>query len=313
MSLWEFSWNFCDFWSIFRAFKQFLDFSGIVFALNINTKKNKTYPTGPSLMLRPKSAPTQPPGPPKPIWAQRHGHGVQGRETRTAPPPAFLGGCAVHDKSFALFSHAAEPPTCPSSPAPHLTPPLHSAAAGATNRRPPLELAHGSTRERSRGRLEVCDAELHVCRSFLSPPQHRSTTFAVKPSSPAKHTADDHLAVSPPPRWARPWVALGLLHPLHRSPEPKATRSAGVLTGHGRRPPLSIWLKVEEEEALLAYRSLGDPIILCLVLCLRSFTLETLDLLDPYKQVQTESFCRSNPDFRSIHEHCFLCLGFLVC
>jgi hypothetical protein len=30
MSLWEFSWNFCDFRSIFCAFKQFLDFSGIV-------------------------------------------------------------------------------------------------------------------------------------------------------------------------------------------------------------------------------------------------------------------------------------------
>jgi hypothetical protein len=26
MSLWEFSWNFCDFRSIFRAFRQFLDF-----------------------------------------------------------------------------------------------------------------------------------------------------------------------------------------------------------------------------------------------------------------------------------------------
>jgi hypothetical protein len=28
--LWEFSWNFCDFQSIFRAFKQFLDFSELL-------------------------------------------------------------------------------------------------------------------------------------------------------------------------------------------------------------------------------------------------------------------------------------------
>jgi hypothetical protein len=36
----EFFWIFCDFRSIFRAFKQFLDLSGIVFALKINSKKN---------------------------------------------------------------------------------------------------------------------------------------------------------------------------------------------------------------------------------------------------------------------------------
>jgi hypothetical protein len=54
MILWKFSWIFCDFQSIFRAFKQFLDFSGIVFALKINSKKqNLSFPNGPS----PKSQP----------------------------------------------------------------------------------------------------------------------------------------------------------------------------------------------------------------------------------------------------------------
>jgi hypothetical protein len=41
LALGIFSGFFCDFRSIFRAFKQFLDFSGIVFALKINLKKNK--------------------------------------------------------------------------------------------------------------------------------------------------------------------------------------------------------------------------------------------------------------------------------
>jgi hypothetical protein len=44
MSLWEFSWNFCDFRSIFRVFKQFLDFFGIVFALKNKFEKNKNLP-----------------------------------------------------------------------------------------------------------------------------------------------------------------------------------------------------------------------------------------------------------------------------
>jgi hypothetical protein len=32
-------WNFCDFWSIFSAFKQFLGFPEIVFALKIKFGK----------------------------------------------------------------------------------------------------------------------------------------------------------------------------------------------------------------------------------------------------------------------------------
>jgi hypothetical protein len=92
MSLCEFSWNFCDFRSIFRAFKQFLDFSGIVFALKINSKKTKPSFLGRARRpdpLRPASAPVRQPGPSKPIWAQRHGHGVPrpGVPGHRPPPP----------------------------------------------------------------------------------------------------------------------------------------------------------------------------------------------------------------------------------
>jgi hypothetical protein len=41
MCLWEFSWNFCDFLSIFRAFKQFPEFIWNCFRIKINFKKNK--------------------------------------------------------------------------------------------------------------------------------------------------------------------------------------------------------------------------------------------------------------------------------
>jgi hypothetical protein len=37
--LWEFSWNFWNFLSIFSALKQFLDFPGIVFALEMKFGK----------------------------------------------------------------------------------------------------------------------------------------------------------------------------------------------------------------------------------------------------------------------------------
>jgi hypothetical protein len=44
MCLREFSWNFCDFRCIFRAFKQVLDFFWNCFALKIISKKKKIYP-----------------------------------------------------------------------------------------------------------------------------------------------------------------------------------------------------------------------------------------------------------------------------
>jgi hypothetical protein len=38
------SWNFCYFRSVFRAFKQFLDFSGTVFHIKNKFEKKETYP-----------------------------------------------------------------------------------------------------------------------------------------------------------------------------------------------------------------------------------------------------------------------------
>jgi hypothetical protein len=56
----EFSWNFCDFRSIFRVFKQFLEFFWNCFRIKNNFEKNKPYLTGPSPKARPRSAPAQP-------------------------------------------------------------------------------------------------------------------------------------------------------------------------------------------------------------------------------------------------------------
>jgi hypothetical protein len=58
--LWEFIWNFCDFRSTFRAFNQFLDFSGIGFAKN-KFEKKLSFRFRPSPKARP--APTAPASP----------------------------------------------------------------------------------------------------------------------------------------------------------------------------------------------------------------------------------------------------------
>jgi hypothetical protein len=74
MCLWEFSWNFCDFRSIFRVFKQFLEFFWNCFHIKNNFEKNnKSYLTGPSPKARPRSAPAQPPGPAGPIQPPARG------------------------------------------------------------------------------------------------------------------------------------------------------------------------------------------------------------------------------------------------
>jgi hypothetical protein len=41
--------------------------------------------------------------------------------------------------------------------------------------------------------------------------------------------------------------------------------------------------------------------------------IKTLDTLDSFIQIQPRLFFRSNPMFRSICEHCLLCLGNLFC
>jgi hypothetical protein len=87
MCLWEFFWNFCDFRSIFRAFKQFLEFFWNCFHIKNKFEKNKPYLTRPSPKARPRSAPAQPSAHAGPIWARRRGDGVPGRETGRRPPP----------------------------------------------------------------------------------------------------------------------------------------------------------------------------------------------------------------------------------
>jgi hypothetical protein len=67
MCLWDFCCNFCDFRSIFHAFKQILGFSGIVFALKIISKKKKTYPIYLGRARRPD--PSRPPAQPWPALA----------------------------------------------------------------------------------------------------------------------------------------------------------------------------------------------------------------------------------------------------
>jgi hypothetical protein len=86
--LWEFSWKFCDFRSIFRAFRQFLVFAGIVFALKIisENKRNSSFPPGPSPKVLPAPALAQPSARPNPIEARqsrpgqaRHGQAAASR------------------------------------------------------------------------------------------------------------------------------------------------------------------------------------------------------------------------------------------
>jgi hypothetical protein len=88
MSLWEFSWNFCDFRSIFHAFKQFLDFSRIAFALKINWKKTK-----PSFLGQARRPDPHPPQPSRrPCGAHlASGHGQHGQEAcvLTTPGPCL--------------------------------------------------------------------------------------------------------------------------------------------------------------------------------------------------------------------------------
>jgi hypothetical protein len=59
--LWEFFWNFCDFWNIFRDFKQFPVFTGIFSQWKIILgNKKKSYPFLPG--RAPKPNPLQPSG-----------------------------------------------------------------------------------------------------------------------------------------------------------------------------------------------------------------------------------------------------------
>jgi hypothetical protein len=81
----EFSWNLCDFSSIFRAFKTISAFSGIVSGIKNKFGKQTTIlqeraePEGLTHSGPPAPTPAQPPGPPRPIG--------QSRPWQWPPPP----------------------------------------------------------------------------------------------------------------------------------------------------------------------------------------------------------------------------------
>jgi hypothetical protein len=78
--LWEFSWNFLNFSSIFRAFQTISRFFGIVFALKINSGKILSYLTGPS----PKAWPISPPPAAGPAAGPHEAHLAKPVMARTA-------------------------------------------------------------------------------------------------------------------------------------------------------------------------------------------------------------------------------------
>jgi hypothetical protein len=103
MCLWEFSWNFCDYRSIFRVFKQILGFSGIVFALKIISKKRKSIlsiwaePEGPTQVHTGPAV-----GPRGAHLSPREPIGRQLSMANTLPPPPALGVRALDCCSRAL-------------------------------------------------------------------------------------------------------------------------------------------------------------------------------------------------------------------
>jgi hypothetical protein len=111
MCLWKFSWNFRNFSSIFRAFKTISRFSGIVFALKINSKKNKSYPFGLGRARKPnpiRSASAQP----RARWSPS-GLGVTAtrcsRLPQQAPPPALGLGVRATPGATACHYKGADP------------------------------------------------------------------------------------------------------------------------------------------------------------------------------------------------------------
>jgi hypothetical protein len=91
MCLWEFSWNFGNFLSIFRALKHFLEFTRIVFAPVIFSENNinKSYLilSGRARGLDPACSDPHPPAQPAKahLGMATRGHGGHG----TAPPPSL--------------------------------------------------------------------------------------------------------------------------------------------------------------------------------------------------------------------------------
>jgi hypothetical protein len=138
--LWEFSWNFCDFRSTFRVFKQFLGFCWNCFRTGNKFWKNKIYstwaePEGPTQSAAdPRPARQGPSGAQRGPTGQRtmaaafgrtRPHKGAGPEATRAPAPRRhrpLLSCAPRETRRSLRPHAdAVAAACRTEPSPVLT------------------------------------------------------------------------------------------------------------------------------------------------------------------------------------------------
>jgi hypothetical protein len=176
MCLWEFSWNFCDFRSIFRAFKQFLDFSGIVFALKKINSKKKSYPILLGRAVGPTCSDPHP-----------HGRATGPREAHlakpeamadTAWPPPVLGVCATADPTPCSIKRGGRAPRALAlAPSVAARYPASSCAAPPPSRAPPPAVLTFAT---ERLRVKSTPPGASLCRvvppSLLpiagGPPEH---------------------------------------------------------------------------------------------------------------------------------------------
>jgi hypothetical protein len=295
MSLWEFSWKFWDFQSIFHAFKQFLEFFSNCFRIKNRFEKNKPYLTGMSPKARPRSAPAQPSARAGPIWAWRCGHGVLGRETGRRPPPRL----GVHARGTsvptpylrlrcipfptAFLALAAAPHPLPAPP-PEVEPPpamLDSPAWRSTKWKwtPPgssLCRAAPSPLFSTTGGLRSTAAHGYPSRPPWILPLAISPCLSVQGEPPLVFPSVSSL-FSPTRR------APG--HPNHRRHRPPETSerlcSLSGLDRGRRKEFLHITPWVPE--------NLLNPIV-----CLRSFAENPLDLLGLQNQLHPRPFYRSN-------------------
>jgi hypothetical protein len=173
---WEFSWNFCDFQSIFRAFKHFLDFSEIIFALKINSKnENSSYPFGPSPWARPE--PLRPSRPAGAHLGPALGAARQRRRRQALPWRASRGRRGL----VCLFK--APPPPPRTLVAPRTSPCTATACKPPqrprrSSRTPPLDSPPRVRTERNRRHQEHPLVETNPFRRSPSPETYRTAAAA---------------------------------------------------------------------------------------------------------------------------------------
>jgi hypothetical protein len=157
--LWEFSWNFWDFLTIFRASKYFLDFFWHYLCTGkwFQKKNNKFYLTGSS----PKARPSLPPPAAGPAAAHAEPIGAQPATESgdaTAGQAATVLACVPRTPGLALApykaevaAHASPPAPVPRCPAQSPAPPDHTEPASSPTRRVDLRIPGSSIRLPPRG------------------------------------------------------------------------------------------------------------------------------------------------------------------